>query len=90
MAKLTVEQTEFFRSMENTLTTSGWTLLKRGWVEESDSLPEQTFFNAKSMEDVQQARVRYGLLQELIALEKYFEAQKQAILDDEGQDDLHE
>ncbi len=88
MAELTDKQTEFFRSMESTFNTSGWTLLKQGWVEESEALSDLTFFNAKSMDDVQNARVRYGLLQELIALEDQIAAQKQSILDTEDKDDL--
>ncbi len=89
MEDLTAKQTEFFRSMEATFNTSGWTLLKQGWVEESAALSDRAFFNAKSMDDVQNARVRYGLLQELIALEDQIAAQKQSILDTADQDDLH-
>lgn len=81
MAELDAKQKEFFRSMEATFDTSGWTLLTQGWKEEQAALSQMMFFNAKTMEDVQAARVRYGLLTELLQLPDAIANQKQAILD---------
>lgn len=77
--KLTPQQREHFSAMESTYLTPGWTLLSTGWEAERDNLPEMMFFNAKSYEDMQAARVRHGLLVELIDLPKMMERQKQEI-----------
>ena len=74
--KLTDKQTEFFSAMEGTFRTQGWTLLRQGWQEEQGLLSDRMFFNAKSMDDMNNARVRYGLLNELIELPATIAAQK--------------
>jgi hypothetical protein len=65
---LTDQQKEFYGALEGTYRTPGWNLMVQGWTQERDSLSEIVFHNAKSMEDVFAARVRYGLLNELIGL----------------------
>jgi hypothetical protein len=69
-------QKEFYANLEATFLTPGWDLIKRGWQEEQQQLAEVAFFNAKSMEDVEALRVRYGLLNELISLPETIEQQK--------------
>lgn len=86
--KLTPKQIEYFRAMEGTFNTPGWTLMRQGWEAERDALYERVFFNVKSFEDVQQARVRYGILNELITLPETIEQQKQMVLDAPEEDGL--
>lgn len=69
-------QKEFYASLENTFMTPGWNLITEGWRQEQAALPEAAFFNAKSMEDLEAIRVRYGLLDELIRLPDTIEQQK--------------
>lgn len=76
MAKLSAQQQEFYGSLENTFNTPGWALMVQGWKEERDQLPLAVFFNAQTMDDVNAARVRYGLLDELLALPETIEQQK--------------
>lgn len=76
---MNTEQKEYFAAMEQMFNTAGWTLVQRGWKEEQDALAERMFFNAKSMEDIVAARVRYGLLDELSKLPEMIEAQKHVI-----------
>ena len=83
--QLDAKQQEFFSSMEGTFITPGWALLAQGWKEEQDALPQMMFFNAKTMEDVEQARVRFGLLNELITLPQTITAQREQI---ESQEDV--
>ena len=61
-------QIEFYGKLEQTFLTPGWTLMAQGWKEEQDALPLNVFFNAQSFEDIRAARVRYGLLDELLKL----------------------
>lgn len=90
--KLNDEQQEYFAAMEQMFNTQGWTLVQRGWKEEQDALAERMFFNAKDMEDIVAARVRYGLLDELSKLPEMIERQKQAILtgaDEEPENEVY-
>ncbi len=80
MAKLTAEQKVYFAAMEQTFNTEGWGLMSRGWKEEQDQLPERMFFGANTIEDMQNSRVRYGLLNELLSLPETIAAQKEAAL----------
>lgn len=65
---LTEKQKTFYAEMDVTFGTPGWAHLKQGWTEERDQLPLAMFFNAKSIDDLNAARVRYGLLNELLTL----------------------
>lgn len=85
--ELTPKQVEYFAAMEGTFNTPGWTLIRQGWEEERESLAERMFFNAKSYEDVSHARVRYGLLNELINLPSMIEQQRQQVLDQPDEDE---
>ena len=82
--QLNDQQQEFYATMEQTFGTKGWILLRQGWEEEQASLSDVVFYNAKSMDDVNTARVRHGLLNELVQLPETIAAQKDAILNDEG------
>lgn len=62
------KETQFFRELEHTFGTAGWVRLATGWKEERDAIPEQCFFNAKTMQEIEAARVRYELLTALIDL----------------------
>ena len=84
---LTPEQTEFFIAMETTFNTAGWEMLTQGWTDERDALYEQVFFNAKDVDDIRAARVRYGILNELIELSNSTQRTKDEILDLESPDD---
>ncbi len=69
-------QIEFYGRLEQTFLTPGWALMVQGWKEEQDTLPLNVFFNAQSMDDIRAARVRYGLLDELIKLPETIAQQK--------------
>jgi hypothetical protein len=84
--KLTDQQKEFFGAMEGTFRTPGWTLMLTGWKNERDSLYENLFHNAKSMDDMYAARVRYNLLNELIELDKTIARQRTAIEESDDED----
>jgi len=86
MKALTPEQKQFFSQLEDTFRTPGWQLLINGWKEEQNQLPMQAFFGAKSYEDVEKARVRFGLLNELINLPGITEQQKDNLLNSEEDD----
>jgi len=68
--ELTDQQKEFYNALEGTYRTPGWKLMVQGWEAERDSLAEAMFHNAKSMDDILTARVRYGLLNELVNIEQ--------------------
>jgi hypothetical protein len=85
--ELNTEQQEFFRAMETTFETSGWALLEQGWTAERDALYEQVFFNAKDVEDIRAARVRFGILNELIELPRTTQRTKDETMDLETQED---
>ena len=86
--KLTPQQVEYFAAMEGTFNTPGWTLMRQGWEVERDGLSQIVFFNAKSLEDINNARVRYGILNELVTLPEMIERQKQEVLDQPDEDEL--
>ncbi|MHC4649209.1 MAG: hypothetical protein ACYTBJ_27475 [Planctomycetota bacterium] len=73
---LTGKQREFYASLEQTFNTPGWELITQGWKEEQQQLPMSVFFNAQSIEDIRAARVRFGLLDELISLPTTLAQQK--------------
>ena len=73
---LTGKQREFYASLEQTFNTAGWELITQGWKEEQQQLPMSVFFNAQSIEDIRAARVRFGLLDELISLPTTLAQQK--------------
>jgi len=81
--KLTEQQKEFFASMESTLDSSGWALMENGWRDEQERLESRVFFGAKDMNDVLEARVRYGLLKELLDMPEMIREQKETILNTE-------
>jgi hypothetical protein len=85
--KLNDEQKEFFSAMENLFRQPGWALLKRGWETERAGLAETVFFNAKSLDDVERARERYGFLNEMITLPLSVDLQRGHI-EDEDLDDV--
>lgn len=84
MAELTAEQKEFYASLESTFNSQGWDLLTIEWTDELEVLKEQVFFGATDMVDVQAARVRYGLLNELVQLPQMIATQKSQIEEDEN------
>ena len=65
---LTDEQKALMADLEVTYKTPGWARLMQGWREEYTSLPETSFLNAKTMEDLNADRVRYRFLHELLSL----------------------
>ncbi len=78
--KLTSEQAEWYAAMDVLFASKGWTFLLQGWKREHEALSTNTFFNAQSMSDVEEARVRYRLLDELITLPESIAEQQKAIL----------
>lgn len=86
--ELTPKQREHYNSLESTFNTAGWTLLSQTWTVERDILAERLFFGATTYEDLQQARVRYGLLSEMIDLPGETEKQKQLLLTAPEEDEL--
>jgi hypothetical protein len=85
MADLTPQQAEFYGNLEQTFLSTGWKLLVQGWTEERDALPLAAFFNAQSMDDLRAAKVRFGLLDELINLPATIGQQKLNLLEAEGE-----
>jgi hypothetical protein len=81
MDGLTPQQQEFYASMEMTFMSPGWALMTQGWREEQEKLPLDTFFNAKDMDYVRAARVRFKLLDELINLPATIAQQKLNVVD---------
>lgn len=73
---LTDQQKEFYGNLERMFESPGWALITQGWTEERDQLPMAAFFNAQTIEDIRAARVRYGLLDELIQLPDTIAQQK--------------
>ncbi len=69
-------QIEFYGKLEQTFLTPGWAQMSAGWKEEQETLPLNAFFNANTFEDLRAARVRYGLLDELIKLPETIAQQK--------------
>lgn len=84
--KLTDEQTQFFSAMESMFNSAGWKLLSQGWRQEQQMLPESAFFNAKTETDLQEDRVRYRLISELLSLPEEIARQK-AALEEAPEDD---
>lgn len=82
---ITERDAAYYASMQRTFETTGWENLRKGWQAEVDSLPEAMFFNAKSMEDMVKARVRYGLLRELLDLPVSLETQYNALVDGDAE-----
>lgn len=85
--KLTSEQAEWYSAMDVLFASKGWTFLLQGWRREHEALSTNTFFNAQTMSDVEEARVRYRLLDELITLPESIEKQKNEILDSVSEDE---
>jgi len=84
--ELNDKQLEFFTNMERLFDQPGWAMITQGWEAERDALYERVFFNAKTMEDVDNARVRFGLLNELVELPKTVQQQKDQVLELDPQD----
>jgi len=84
--QLTPEQNEFYAAMEHTFNTPGWRLMSQRWKEEQDQLLDRCFFSAKDMDDVNEHRGRYELLNELLTLPEHLAKQKEhiALLDEDG------
>lgn len=77
---LTSEEMDVFRSMEEMFATSGWQRLVKQLKEESDSLPEHTFWNAESWEDILRARVRLEERSVLLHYETLLQSQRDALI----------
>ena len=86
--QLTAQQKEFYTALEGTFRTPGWTLMVNGWEQERDSLADAIFHNAKTMDDVYSARVRYGLLNELVSLAQTHETARSQ-LEEADEDEYH-
>jgi len=67
------KQTTFFRELDSTFRTPGWVHLTAGWKEEMEAIPFAAFYNAKSMEELEAARIRYQLLNSLVELPDHHE-----------------
>jgi hypothetical protein len=76
---LTDQQKEFYNALEGTFRTPGWALMVQGWTTEAEGLAAVIFHNAKTMDDVHAARVRYSLLNELIGLESLHQTQREQL-----------
>ena len=83
---LNEQQKEFYFSLEETFRTSGWKLITQGWQKEQEAIEASALFGATDPVKIGEARERWKLLAELIVLPQTIEQQKQAILDDEGQE----
>ncbi len=73
MADLTEKEQVFFRELDATFKTPGWVRLSAGWKDELEAIPLNAFFNAKSMEELEAARIRYELLTSLVDLPAHHE-----------------
>lgn len=79
--KLNEEQKAFFMDMESLFNHPGWARLKKRWQDEFNAIPQSSFYNAKSMDDMLADRVRMGLLHELLELPNQIDRMKQDILE---------
>jgi hypothetical protein len=77
--ELTQQQAEFYQAMDHTFNTKGWQLMTQRWREEQIQLKDRMFFGAKDMNDVQEHRGRYELLNELLTLPEHLAKQKQFV-----------
>lgn len=75
---LSPERQLLYRELEHTFNTPGWRFLIQGWEQKRDSLRELTFFNAGDWDDVQHARIRFQLLNEIIDLPGEYARLKEA------------
>lgn len=73
------DNTQLYADLEHTFNTPGWSRLVEGWKEEQKWLPEFAFYNAKTVEDLELARVRHKLLSELISLADDIRQQREAL-----------
>lgn len=76
------EQRDRFQELDLTFNSAGWSHLVRQWTEERDALKDRVFFGAASYEDVQHARIRYQLLEELLGLPDDLQRAKQQAVDE--------
>ena len=74
----------FFRELETTFQTPGWARLTVGWKEELDAIPLNAFWNAKTMEDLEAARIRYELLTSLVDLPEHHDRARLEIIRNES------
>ncbi len=79
---LTTEEEAMFAELNVMFDTPGWAHLTNGWKQEMEQLPQAMFFNAKSAEQLDAARVRYGLLHELVNLPEALRAQREQLIED--------
>jgi len=86
--ELTPEQAEFYQAMEHTFNTQGWRMMSQRWKEEQDQLKDRMFFSAKSMDDVNEHRGRYELLNELLTLPEHLAKQREHIAELDENDQL--
>lgn len=84
--KLDDKKIEYFTALEETFNTRGWALIVQGLEGERQKLPEAGFFNAKTIEELQALRVRYGVLTELVLLPGTIDQQKQQIREMDPED----
>lgn len=80
------KQEAFFRELDATFNTAGWVRLTVGWKEELEAIPLAAFFNAKSMEELEAARIRYELLTSLTELPDHHERARLEIKTNEEPD----
>ena len=83
---LSEKDIQLYTELEHTFNTPGWSRLVEGWKEEQAWLPEHAFYNAKSIEELELARVRYKLLSELISLADDIRQQREALEEGEPED----
>lgn len=80
--KLKPEQKQFFMELEALFEQPGWGHLVRGWKQELEALPMAGFFNAKTIEELEAYRQRYGLVQELLQLPETMAARKEVVIEE--------
>lgn len=73
MTELSEKEEIFFRELNHTFQTAGWVRLAADWKAELEAIPISAFHNAKSMADLEAARVRYELLSALVELPSHHE-----------------
>jgi len=80
-ALLTDEERGQFMEFESMFGSPGWSRLMREYENELRDLPLQAFENARSFEEIVQARIRLAVLAELALYPEIIEARKRNIIE---------
>ena len=76
MTLLNDDERGYFMEMESLLNHPGWARLVKEMQNDIEEIPAGSFKNAKSMEDINFARGRLSVLEELVSYERILELRR--------------